>query len=118
MKIAVYSASVYELPFLTQVFEGQHELLFIEKPLNIDSVDLAETCDAVMLFTSDSGTALVLEKLAEKHIKFIALRSAGYDHVDLKSAATFNLKVANVASYSREGIFKNNEWIWLQCNLL
>lgn len=100
MKIAVYSASVYELPFLTQVFEGQHELLFIEKPLNIDSVDLAETCDAVMLFTSDSGTALVLEKLAEKHIKFIALRSAGYDHVDLKSAATFNMKVANVASYS------------------
>ncbi len=100
MKIAVYSTSAYELPFLTTTFKGQHELVFLEKSLNADSVDLAAACDAVMLFTSDYGTTPVLEKLAGKGIKFIALRSVGYDHIDLKTATSLNMKVANVPSYS------------------
>jgi D-lactate dehydrogenase len=116
MKIAVYSANAYERPFLISTFKGQHELIFIEKPLNIVSVNLAETCDAIMLFTSDFGTASVLESLAQKGIKFIALRSVGYDHVDLKRAASLHMKVANVPSYSPYAVAEHAVLLLLALN--
>lgn len=104
MKIAIFSSSDYELPFLKKACNNVHELVFINQSLNEDSVDEAKTCDAVMLFTSDNASAPVLEKLSEYGIKFIALRSVGYDHIDLKAAKTLQLKVANVPAYSPHSV--------------
>lgn len=100
MKIAIFSASDYELPFLKAACGDNHELIFINESLNERSADLARTCDAVMLFTSDSATEQVLVKLSKIGVKYIALRSVGYDHIDLKIANALHLKVANVPAYS------------------
>lgn len=100
MKITVFSTNAYELPYLKKIFEGQHDLTYIAESLTQDSARSMPESDAVMVFTSDNCTAPVLKILAEKHVKFIALRSVGYDHIDLKEAQTLHLKVANVPGYS------------------
>lgn len=52
------------------------------------------------LFTSDNASAEVLETFSDCRVKFIALRSVGYDHVDLAKAGQLGIKVANVPAYS------------------
>ena len=43
---------------------------------------------------------MVLEKLKELNINFIANRAAGFDHIDLITAAALKIIVANVSAYS------------------
>ena len=99
MKVAVYSTHPFDKPYLVSA-AGKHELLFIDQELDENNTQLARSCNAVALFTSDHASAEVLEKLAQLSVKYIALRSVGYDHVDLKKAAELGLKVANVPAYS------------------
>ncbi len=100
MKVAVFSSHKFELPYLEKAFASNHEITFIEKELREETAELAKGCEAVALFTSDKADAAVLEKLAALGIRSIALRSVGFDHVDLKEAKLLNIKVANVPAYS------------------
>jgi D-lactate dehydrogenase len=100
MKIAVFSAHQFEMPYLTKAFASDHELVFIKDELNEHTIHQAVACHAVSLFTSDKANAAVLSKLSQMGIKYIALRSVGYDHVDLSSAKKLQIPVANVPAYS------------------
>lgn len=100
MRIFVFSARPYEIPFLEKAAERKHALSLTEKKLSIDTASLASGCEAVALFTADDASGPVLRKLHEAGVRFIALRSAGYDHVDLSSASKLGIKVANVPAYS------------------
>jgi D-lactate dehydrogenase len=99
MKVFVYSARPYDTPAL-QAAAGKYALQFTDKPLRQDTAHLAESCQAVALFSSDDASAAVLEKLYGYGIRFILLRSAGYDHVDLLKATALGMRVANVPAYS------------------
>jgi D-lactate dehydrogenase len=116
MKIAVFSTSDYELPFITKAFKNKHELLFINATLDEHSADRADKCDAVMLFTSDNAGAPALTKLAKNGVKYICLRSVGYDHVDLKVAKALQLRVANVPSYSPYSVAEHAVLLLLALN--
>lgn len=100
MKTLVYSIHGFDKPFLEKAAQGKHELVFTEQPLNEMTANLANGCDAVALFTSDNASEKVLEKLYAGGVKFIALRSVGYDHIDLAKAKRLGIKVANVPEYS------------------
>jgi D-lactate dehydrogenase len=100
MKVIVYSAKPYDTPYLETAAGQKHEIEFIEKRLTLETATLAKGSDAVALFTSDDASGPVLKKLAECGVKFIALRSAGYDHVDLAAATKLGIRVANVPEYS------------------
>lgn len=100
MKVIVYSARPYDQPVLQEAASGKHELLFTDKPLNMDTAESAAGCAAVALFTSDDASARVLEKLSALGIRYVALRSVGYDHVDLAAASSLGIRVANVPEYS------------------
>ena len=100
MKVLVYSLSNFEKPFLEKAAHGNHEMVFTEMTLNENTVHLATGFDAVSLFTSDDASDIVLQKLYACGVKYIALRSAGYDQIDLPRAKSLAIKVANVPSYS------------------
>lgn len=100
MKVLVYSLFNFEKPFLEKAAHGNHELVFTELTLNENTVHLATGFDAVSLFTSDDASEIVLQKLYACGVKYIALRSAGYNQVDLPRAKSLAIKVANVPSYS------------------
>lgn len=103
MKVAVYSTHQFDKPFLIKAAE-HHELVFIDQELNANNTHLARSCEAVALFTSDNASAEIIEKLATLHVKYIVLRSVGFDHVDLKKANELGLKVANVPAYSPHAV--------------
>jgi D-lactate dehydrogenase len=104
MKTLVYSAHGYEIPFLKTASEGKHDLDYTQRKLTIHTASLAAGYDAVALFTADDASANVLQKLSTGGIRYVALRSAGYDHVDLNKAEALDIPVANVPAYSPHAI--------------
>ena len=100
MTTTIFSAHPFEVPYLEAANNHKHELRKIFTYLNINTVKLAEGSEAIAIFANDDASAPVLEKLHEYGIKYLALRSAGYNHVDLKKAKELGIKVANVPEYS------------------
>jgi D-lactate dehydrogenase len=104
MKIAIFSVHGFDKPFLEKENKGKNEITFFEEPLSKENVHLAKGFQAVALFTSDKADSVILETLKTNGVEFIALRSVGYDHVDLIKAKELNIKVANVPEYSPHAI--------------
>ena len=100
IKVAFYDTKEYDKPSFER-YGGLHDMQFrfLETKLNEDTVDLARGCDAVCVFVNDTVNAAVIEKLYEYGVKLIALRSAGYNNVDLK-AAKGKIDVVRVPKYS------------------
>jgi D-lactate dehydrogenase len=100
MKIIIYSAHGFEKDHILRANNNRHELKFISPYLGIETAALSKGFDTASLFVNDDGSAPVLEILKSNGIKYIALRTAGYNHVDLVAAKKLGLKVANVPEYS------------------
>ena len=116
MKVLVYSIFGFDKPFMEKAAHGNHELFFTEQHLNENTVNLAKGFDAVSLFTSDDASEAVLEKLYTCGVKYIALRSVGYNHVDLERARSLAIKVANVPAYSPHAIAEHAVALLLALN--
>lgn len=99
MKIAFFSTQSYDREYFTR-YNQDHELVFFEAALNTDTVALAKGCNAVCAFVNDQVTAPVLEALAAQGIKLVALRSAGYNNVDLPAAKATGISIVRVPAYS------------------
>lgn len=99
MKIAFFSTQSYDREYFNR-YNRQHELVFFEAGLNADTVALAKGCHAVCAFVNDQVTAPVLEALAAQGIKLVALRSAGYNNVDLQAAKHLGITIVRVPAYS------------------
>jgi D-lactate dehydrogenase len=80
--------------------EFGHELNYFEGKLTEKSAILAKGFPCVCAFVNDHLDAKVLNILFENGTKLIALRSAGYNHVDLITAKQLGLKVVRVPEYS------------------
>ncbi len=100
----IYRTHDFEIPYLKEAAGAQHKLIFTSKPLNEKTVNLAKDCYAVSLFSSDDGSKNMIKLLDKMGIRFIALRMAGFDHVDLQACEAAGIKVANVARYSPHAI--------------
>ena len=99
MKIAFFSAKVYDRAFFDRHLTG-HEIIYFEAPLNEQTVNLASGCNAVCLFVNDKLNAGVLKALSASGIKLAALRCAGFNNVELAAAKANNISVVRVPAYS------------------
>lgn len=105
MKLAVYSTKQYDRKYLQQVNESfGFDVEFFEFLLTERTAKNAAGCDAVCLFVNDDGSRQVLEELAELGVKFIALRCAGFNNVDLDAAKELGMQVVRVPAYSPEAV--------------
>lgn len=101
MKVAVFSTKIFEKPFLTAANQAyQHELVFFEAVLNEQTALLASGFPVVSCFVTDDLSDSVLNLLKKNGTRLIALRSAGFNHVDLVAAKNLGLTVARVPAYS------------------
>ena len=100
IKVAFYDAKAYDIPSFEQ-HGALHDIQFrfLETKLNADTVALAKDCAAVCVFVNDDVNAQVIEQLYEYGVKLIALRSAGYNNVDVQ-AAFGKIHVVHVPAYS------------------
>ncbi|WP_318356770.1 2-hydroxyacid dehydrogenase [Enterobacter sp.] len=105
MKLAVYSTKQYDKKYLQHVNEGYgYELEFFDFLLTERTAKTATGCDGVCIFVNDDGSRPVLEELKKHGVKFIALRCAGFNNVDLDAAKELGLKVVRVPAYSPEAV--------------
>lgn len=102
--------------FLAAANRGQHELVFPEPRLTTATAALASGFDAVCAFVNDDLSANVLRRLAAHGVVFIALRSAGFNHVDLHEAAKLQITVTRVPAYSPHAVAEHAVGLILALN--
>ncbi len=104
MRIAFFSTKPYDrIWFEPMAKEYGFELRFYEMPFQEDTVALARGYDAVCIFVNDYVTAQMIQQLYEMKVKALLLRSAGFNHVDVK-AAEDKIMILRVPSYSPEAV--------------
>lgn len=105
MRVTVFSTKAYDEEFIQAANEADgHELHFLESRLTIETAKLANSSSAVCAFVNDQLTAEVLTALSASGVRLLALRSAGFNHVDLAAAARLGLTVARVPGYSPHAV--------------
>ena len=100
IQVAFFDTKTYDRPAF-ELYGGQHDMSFrfLETKLNEDTVELARGCDAVCVFVNDDVNAAVIDRLYDMGVKLVALRSAGYNNVDVR-AAYGKVHVVHVPAYS------------------
>ena len=104
MKIAFYATKPYDrIWFEPLARKYGFSIHFIESPCNEDTVFLARGYDAICVFVNDKVNAKMIDILYDMKVKAILLRSAGFNHIDIK-AAEDRIAVLRVPSYSPEAV--------------
>lgn len=101
MKIAMFDAHRYDRESFDSKNEHfHHSITYLEPRLTRATASLAEGHEVVCAFVNDRADAETLQVLASTGVRLLALRSAGYNHVDLKAASELGIEVARVPAYS------------------
>lgn len=106
MKILFYGARDYDQNFFDKLKPKYPdiEITFIEANLCAETASLATDYDGICAFVNADLGAEVIEELAHQGIRLILMRCAGYNNVDLKTAAERGIKILHVPSYSPEAV--------------
>jgi D-lactate dehydrogenase len=94
----------------------QHRFRFVQDRLTMETAPFSAGCEAVCAFVNDDLGAAVLEVLHEHAIRHVALRSSGYNHVDLKAAAALGMSVVRVPAYSPNAVAEHTIALILAAN--
>ena len=101
MKTAVFSTKNYDRQFLQPAAaKTGHELTFLEPRLTGETAVLANGYPAICSFVNDFLSGEVVGKLAAGGTRFVALRCAGFNQVDLEACQRHGVRVARVPAYS------------------
>lgn len=117
MRVLIYSAKSYERPFFER-YNQEHgfELEPLEARLTEKTAQLAHEGDVVCAFVNDRLDAQVLDILHQRGVRFLALRSAGFNHVDLKHAKNLGFRIARVPAYSPYAVAEHTVALMLGLN--
>ncbi len=115
MRVAFFSSKSYDrTSFMAE--PSNHELVFHEPRLTIDTVPLAKGFEAICVFVNDVVDRAVLADLAKHGLKLVALRCAGFNNVDLQAAADHGVKVVRVPAYSPNAVAEHTFGLILSLN--
>lgn len=115
MDVTVFSTKPYDRRFLDAA-AGRHRLSHLEARLTPDTAILARGVGAVCAFVNDQVDAAVLTELHGLGVRLVALRSAGFNNVDLAAARRLGVTVAHVPAYSPEAVAEHTVAMILSLN--
>lgn len=117
MRVAVFSTKPYDRRFLQAAnADAGHELVFFEPRLLPETVPLATGFEAVCAFVNDQLDRTVLTALAEGGTRLVALRSAGFNNVDLDAAEELGITLVRVPAYSPYAVAEHTVGLMLALN--
>lgn len=119
MNVTIFSTKTYDRQFLetaNAAAGAPHHLRYLEARLTLESAPLAQGTEAVCAFVNDVLDRPVLEVLAAGGTRMIALRSAGFNHVDLAAAADLGIAVGRVPAYSPDAVAEHTVGLILTLN--
>jgi D-lactate dehydrogenase len=117
MDLALFSAKRYDRESFSAANEdGAHRLTFLDARLEPSTLALVPDGAAVCAFVNDDLGSEVIAGLAERGVGLIALRCAGFNHVDLEAAQRHGLTVARVPAYSPNAVAEHTLALILSLN--
>lgn len=117
MRTAVFSTKPYDREFLQlAAASAGHELHYLEPRLTPQTVVLARGFPAICSFVNDSLPATILQALADGDTRFVVLRCAGYNQVDLEACQKLGIRVARVPAYSPYAVAEHAVGMMLTLN--
>ena len=117
MKVAVFDTHRYDQEALAAAnVDHGHELVFFEARLNSSTAVLARDFRAVCSFVNDRLDKETLGALRQGGTDTIALRSAGYNHVDVAAAEALGMTVVRVPEYSPHAVAEHAVALLLSLN--
>ncbi len=117
MKIVCFDIHRFEKECFERVNSGfGHDLSYLEPRLTPETAPLAQGFPVVCAFANDKLGAETLSALKQCGVKLVALRSAGYNHVDLAAASRLGLKVVRVPRYSPYSVAEHAVGLMLALN--
>src|ERR1043166_422640 len=98
---AVFDTKTYDRESLQRaVSNGEIEWRFMDWRLSAETAASASGARAVCIFVNDRADRACLEALISLGVKYIALRCAGYNSVDIEAATELGFSVTRVPAYS------------------
>lgn len=117
MKVGVFSTKPYDRAFLDRAnANAGHDLTYFTVHLSSETAPLARGMEAVCPFVNDTIDGATLRQLADLGVRLIALRSAGFNNVDLAAAKAFGVAVARVPAYSPHAVAEHTVALILTLN--
>ncbi len=117
MKVAVFDTHHFEKDALTKANElFHHELSFFEPRLTHQTAMVAHGFSCVCCFVNDELDAQTLCTLQCHGVKLVALRSAGYNNVDLQEAEKLGIRIVRVPAYSPHAVAEHAVGLLLALN--
>ncbi|GAD89553.1 D-lactate dehydrogenase [Vibrio halioticoli NBRC 102217] len=117
INIAFFSTKSYDQDAFEQGksdYDVQYH--FYDFLLNEQTAKMAKGCEVVCAFVNDDLSRPVLEQLAARDVKMIAMRCAGFNNVDLDAAKELGIQVARVPGYSPEAIAEHAVGLMMTLN--
>ena len=117
MRVAFFNTHSFDRQFFDAAnADHRHDLHYIEARLTPATSALAQGAPAVCAFVNDRLDADVLSALAAGGTRMIALRSAGFNHVDVARARELGFTVARVPAYSPHAVAEHTVALILTLN--
>lgn len=117
MKVAFFNTKPYDRLYFDRANEQHgHELVYHETQLDAGTAHLVRDETAVCCFINDHVSAGVLEELRQRGIRLVALRSAGFNHVDMPAARRLGMPVVRVPAYSPYAVAEHTAALLLALN--
>jgi D-lactate dehydrogenase len=117
VRVAFFSTHPFDREFFDRSnATRRHDLQYLEARLTPATTALAHDCPAVCAFVNDQLDRDVLAALWSGGTRLIALRSAGFNHVDVVRARELGLTVSRVPAYSPHAVAEHTIALILTLN--
>ena len=117
IKVAVFDTKTYDREALQRASANESiEWHFLKFRLTEDTASAARNVRAVCVFVNDQLNRRCLELLAKQGVELVALRSTGFNNVDVASAREFKLIVTRVPVYSPHSVAEHAVALLLTLN--
>jgi D-lactate dehydrogenase len=101
MRVVFFDTHEFEKNiFVSENTKFGHDITFIESRLTDQTANLAAGFQCVCAFVNDRLDEKTLRTLSEGGTNLVALRSAGFNHINLQVANRLKLRVVRVPEYS------------------
>jgi D-lactate dehydrogenase len=99
-KIAFFDTKEYDKKWFDKYINEDEEITYFESRLNTRNAKVCNGYDVVIAFVNDELDSKTINAISDMGVKMIALRSAGFNNVDIKAATKKGIVVARVPAYS------------------
>ena len=115
-KIAFFDTKPYDKESFNEINKKYgFEITYYRYHLTSDNIILAQNFDIVIVFVNDVINSEMIDKLASYDVKLIALRSAGFNNINLHTAKD-KIRVVRVPAYSPNAIAEHTIALMMTLN--